>query len=299
MSWITFALLAPLFSTATNYIDKYMIGDRIKNPQVLAIAMAIMSLIAGTIAWMLNGFLLLSPTDAALVLGAGVISFFSWVYYFKALEYEETSIVILLFQASPVATLILSWLFLNETISQQQLFGFILILAATTAVSLRDAESNSLKIAPSFWLVNISNILWAISAVMLKFSINTESLIHVLPYEGWGLALGGVILLIINPTVRKSFKEESRKLQKSTLAYIFGNEGIALASRWITILAFSLGPVALVDVVVGVQVFYGIALGFVLTHLFPKVFNEDTSKAGLTLKITSAIALFYGIYLLA
>lgn len=299
MSWITFALLAPLFSTATNYIDKYLIGDRIKNPQVIAIAMGIMSLIAGTIAWMLNGFTTLTPFDASIVLAAGVVSFYSWVYYFKALNDEETSIVILLFQVSPVMTLLLSWLFLNEAISQQQLFGFILILAASTAVSLRDSESNSLKIAPSFWHVNMANLLWSVSAVMLKFSINTESLVHVLPYEGWGLALGGLILLITNSSVRTSFKEETRKLRKSTLGYLFGNEGIALGSRWITILAFSLGPVALVDVVVGVQVFYGILLGFVLTHLFPQIFKEDTSRAGLTLKITSAVALFYGIYLLA
>ena len=298
MDWLTFALIAPLFSTATNFIDKYLIGDRIKNPQVLAVFMASMGLIAGTIVWLLNGQALLSTRDTLFILAAGIIQLYSWVYYFKGLEFEETSIVILLFQISPIMTLMLSWLFLGEAISFQQFMGFILILSASTAVSLKGSETGTTYISQAFWDINIANLLWSISAVMLKFTINTSDLLTVLPYEGWGLGLGGLILIFTNTNVRNAFVTDSRRMQASTVSYLFGNEIIALASRWITVLAFSLGPVALVDVVVGIQVFYGIAIGWLLTWVFPKIFDEDMSKKGLLLKIIAALTLFYGLFLI-
>ena len=42
--------------------------------------------------------------------------------------------------------------------------------------------------------------------------------------------------------------------------------------------AVLLGPVALVDVVVSVQVFYAIAAGWVLTYFFPQIFKEDLPR---------------------
>lgn len=307
MSWILCALLAPLFSTITNFIDKYIIGDRIQNPQVISLFMAAMGLLAGSVVWVVNDFTSLPTTEALIVLLAGCLSFVSWVYYFKGLAVEETSIVILLFQISPIFTLILSFLFLSEGISFEQLLGFILILGATTAVSLKNVTSdkinasgkNKFGLSEAFWDINRANLFWAISAVILKFSIDQSSLREVLPYEAWGLGLGGIIFLLGSKKLRTSARRELRSMSLSTIAYLSVSEVFALLSRWVTILAFSLGPIALVDVIVGVQVFYGILIGWFLTHTLPKTFNENISRSGLLVKLLAACVLFFGLLLIS
>lgn len=299
MSWIIYALLAPAIDTVTNFVDKYLIGDRIRDSHVITLYMAIVGVIAGTLVWIFNGFAFLGPRDTVLVLIAGILMYYWISFYFKALEEEETSVVILLFQLSPVITLVFSWLFLQETITFSQFLGFVLILSASTAVSLKETEGGGLYIGKAFWYVNISNLLWSIAAVLLKFTINTDGLLTVIAYESWGVALGGALSLVLFRHIRESFIDHVKRLRKGTASAVVGNEILSLIAKWVTFLAFSLGPVALVDVIAGVQVFYGIALGWVLTLLFPAVFREDTSRKRIILKITAAATLFYGIYLLA
>lgn len=305
MHWIVWSLVAPVFSTATNFADKYLLKDRIPDPLVMSLFVAFVSFLAGIVAWILFGFQTISSSDALLMIIAGIISYFSWVYYLKGLADEETSSVIILLQISPVFTLLLSGLFLSESISIVQLVGFILILAASTYVSVsgqsdsEDTHSGKNGSIPrSFWDINMANILWSVSAVILKSGLNDYSLTQVLPYEGWGLGVGAIILLALYPPLIKTLQTELKVMKFTTFLYMGLNELCALASRWITIGAYSLGPVALVDVVVGIQVFYGILTGAILTTMFPRIFDENLERNHIWIKVYACCVLLLGLYLI-
>lgn len=93
-----------------------------------------------------------------------------------------------------------------------------------------------------------------------------------------------------------AFHESFRSVGKVTLGVMFFNEILFIISKAFTFLAISLGPVALVGVLGGTQVFYGFLYGILLTLLFPKIFQEDISKNEIVKKLLFAVILFIGIW---
>lgn len=299
MSWILLALCAPVFDTIVNFIDKYLVGEKVKDYRAMPIFMGIVGTCAGSILFGLRGSPFFALTDMILILTAGILTYFSIYFYFKTLDFEETSVVVLLFQASPIITLILSTLFLHETISFQQFLGFILVLSASTAVSIDTTSKGTFKLNTSFYYIMASNILWSCGAILFKYTAPSNDFISTLGLEGIGIGIGALIAYLCNANLRKAFHKTIPNVSLPVLGLLTLNEILSLTGKWLVFWAVLLGPVALVDVVVSVQVFYAIAAGWVLTYFFPQIFKEDLSKNTLILKIASAITLMIGVFLIA
>ena len=73
------------------------------------------------------------------------------------------------------------------------------------------------------------------------------------------------------------------------------NETVFLAAKLLTLAAVALGPTALVSVLGGTQVFFGIVAGWVLTVLVPSIYREDVARRDLLRKGAVALVLFAGI----
>lgn len=299
MSWILLALCAPVFDTIVNFIDKYLVGEKVKDYRAMPIFMGIVGTCAGIILFGLRGFPLFALTDMILILTAGILTYFSIYFYFKTLDFEETSIVVLLFQASPIITLVLSSVFLRETISFQQFLGFILVLSASTAISLDTSSKGAFKLNRSFYYIMASNIFWSSGAILFKYTAPSNDFVSTLGLEGIGIGIGALMAYLCHANLRKAFQDTLQKVSRPVLGLLTLNEILSLTGKWLVFWAVLLGPVALVDVVVSVQVFYAIAAGWVLTYLFPQIFKEDLSKSTLLLKIASAITLMVGVFLIA
>lgn len=299
MNWILLALCAPVFDTIVNFIDKYLVGEKLEDYRALPIFMGIVGVIAGSLLFAARGFQFFAPLDMILILGAGVLTYFSIYYYFKALDFEETSIVVLLFQASPLITLTLSALFLREVITLTQLLGFVLVLAASTAVSLDSTPKGKFSLSTSFYYIMASNIFWSCAAILYKYTAESNDFLSTLGVEGIGIGVGAIIAFSADKEIRKAFLTTMPKVSPAVLVLLTLNEILSLAGKWLVFWAVLLGPVALVDVVVSVQVFYAIITGWVLTRMFPHIFKEDISRKGLTIKIVAAVTLLAGIYLIS
>src|SRR5262245_33950598 len=128
MNWFISALLAPAVFTLVNFIDKYVVSEQVKDYRGMPIYSVITGLCLGTLFWIVAGFPLLPIKDAVLLLLAGVCISWGAVLYFQAISDDETSNIILLFQMAPLLVLVLSVLFLKETILPKQALGFVLIL---------------------------------------------------------------------------------------------------------------------------------------------------------------------------
>lgn len=296
MNWLFFALLSPAIFAINVLIDKYILEKEIKDYQSMPIYSSIMAFVFGVLLWFITGFPIISFQDTILVLLTGMLTLWGAAFYFKALADHESSKIMILFQTQPIITLILSYLFLNDTISPSQLLGFFIILVATIGVSL-EKNKTKFKISSVFILILFANFFWAIASVVFKFVVNQSSFIKLVSYESLGMALGGLVLYSFFPSFKKAFKKTQKSLRKIILAVILTNEGLYSVGRFIAYLAISLGPVALVNVVGGTQVFYGILFGLILTQIAPKIFQENITKVDLTKKIILAILVFIGLYL--
>lgn len=299
MNWVLIALLAPAIYTLNNFIDKYLVSDRIKDYRAITIYTAIVGIFGGTAFWLLTGMPILSPYDSIIVLITGILTICGLPIYFKALSEEETTTIIILFQSIPVFALILGFFILGETISPIQIIGFLLILSATTLATLKKTKGERFKISSVFFYVLIFNFLWALAGVLIKLAINANSFKQILPYESWGIGIGGLALFILFPGIRSAFLKSIKKLKKPTIGVLFGNEIVFLIGKVTTFLAYSLGPVALVSVLGGTQVFFGLLYGTTLTFLFPKLFKEDLSRRTLVKKAALGVLVIIGILLIS
>jgi drug/metabolite transporter (DMT)-like permease len=295
-SWIFFALLSPLMFTGINFIDKYIVEREVPDTRAMPIYSSIMAFIAGTVLWVITGFPVLPADMVFILMVTGAMTLFGAALYFNAMGMEEASRIIVLIQMQPVFVLVLSILFLNETITPEQFVGFVLILGAAVAISL-NREGGGFKLSRAFFLILLCDVIWSSSVVLFKAIVTETSFNDVLAYESWGLAVGGIILYVLFPNIRRAFHHSISNISRRGLGVLFVGETLFLIAKLINFLAVSLGPVALVSVLGSTQVFFGVLLGAVLTTFAPAVFQEDISRRNLTRKAVLALVLFGGILL--
>ena len=299
--WIIYALLAPALYALVVFIDKYVVSKHVKDYRCMPIYAGIMGFVGGTLIWLLTGRPLLNPFDTFIALTTGFLTTIAFVAYYKALSKEEPSKINIFFQLSPVFVLLLSWLILGEKITLQQLIGFALIVVAALSVSVERNKKtkNKFFISKGLLYIVFYNILFAVSAVLIKLTLNFNTLATILSYPSWGAGLGALVLYIFSSGIRTSFHESISSINKKALLIMLSNEAIFIFARAITYLAYSLGLVALVSALEGAQVFYGIGYGWIVTIIAPGIILEDISKKNIITKLLAAIILVFGIWLIS
>ncbi len=293
MSWLIYALLAPFVFTVVNFVDKLILGKYIHNPLIMLPFVSLMAFVNGSILWVLTGFPVLNVHDAVIVMLSGMLAAVGSVLYFKALAVEEASKIIVLIQIQPVMVLLLAFLLLHETIAPVQLVGFVLILGAVLALSMRKGIGG---VRPSVLVsLVIVNFLWSLSVVLFKFVAEGSDFTRLLSYESWGMALGGVLIYLFVPAMRRAFREALPAIPRRALGIIGINETVFVIAKLMTLAAVAMGSTALVSVLGGTQIFFGIVMGWALTVIAPAVYKENITRNELLRKGAVALVLFVGI----
>ncbi len=297
MSWVLFAILSAALYAVTNFIDKYILESEVRDYRSLSMYSGLVSFVFGCLYWVFVGFPLLPARDTVLIILTGVLTIWGLALYFRALSSEATSTVIILFQLTPVMTLLLSAIILGEKISIAQAFGFFLIMIAGIGVALKREHLHT-YVSTALLFVLLADVLWASSAILFKLVASSAVFTQLIPYESWGIALGSMILYLQFLSVRNAFHQINKSLRKIIIGTIFINEIIFVIAKLLGFYAITIGPVALVSVVGSTQVFFGVVYGLFLTFLAPSVFKEDISSLGLIKKLFLAFMIFMGIWLI-
>lgn len=67
MSWFWLALLAPAVYATANFLDKYVISEKVQDIRGLPVYSGIIALFFGTILWLFMGMPLLPSRDAVII----------------------------------------------------------------------------------------------------------------------------------------------------------------------------------------------------------------------------------------
>ncbi len=297
MDWIFLALLAPLVYAVNIFLDKYLIESKFPDYRALPIFTAIVALPVFVILCFF-GFGSISFIEALLVILSGVFTVWAFSIYLEALIKEETSIIIILTQLMPVFVLAMSYLFLGETITLKQMFGFILLLSSAILASFKKGKKG-FRLSTTIFYMLAANILWAIPYILIKYVSTSIAFPSLIAYESFGISLGGLLLLLFIPKIKIAFTTTLYKIKKPVLGLVFLNECLFLGVKTLTYLAVTLGPAALVSVLGSTQIFFGIMLGVVLTLLAPKIFKENFSKQSVLKKGILGLLAFIGVVLVS
>lgn len=131
--WWIYALLSALFAALTAIFAK--IGVANVNPNLAtAIRTVVILIVAWAIVFVRGGTKELSSISKysmLMLVVSGIATGLSWIFYFKALQVGKVSQVAPVDKLSVALVLILSVVFLHETISIKMAIGAALIIAGT------------------------------------------------------------------------------------------------------------------------------------------------------------------------
>ena len=295
-----FALLGPISWGASTHIDKYLVEKYFKNSEtaVLMVFTAIVGIAALPVIWILDPTVLrLSFADAGIVALSGAMYMGAMLFYLRAMQTEEASVIAPLFQFSPVFTLLLGYILLHEVLSWSQLGGIALILAGALTVStdgrsfLRQFKLRLLLLmAAATAILALSTVLFKLFAVQTGFWSTTFWMFV-------GEAVFGTGILCV-PSAFREFVTLFRRSPGPVIGVNAANElinlGGGLAVRFATLLA----PVALVSAISSTTTFFVFGFGILLTLFFPKLGREDLSPRNLVRKGLGALLVGGGVALL-
>lgn len=302
MNWFLIALIPPALWSITNHMDKFLISKYFKGGGVGAL-MVFSSLIG----LLLLPFILIfnphvftiAPQNAFLIALNGFLYVAAILPYFYALNKDEASTVVPLFQMIPVLSYVLAFFILGETLSTKQILASTLVVVGAIGISLELSEGKRIRIKKDvLGYMFLSSFLFALNFIIFKhFALELSFWVSAF-WEYVGFAIFAALLMIFVRSYRRQFVDVMKQ-NKITVVGLNGlNELINIGAKMSFNFASLLAPVTLIWVVNGTQPFFVFMYGVILTIFFPKLGVESLAKRHLTQKAVAIAVMFLGTYLI-
>ncbi len=137
-TWWIYALLSAFFASLTAILAKIGIKG-VDSDLATAVRTVVILIMAWGIVWyrsQAHGFASISRHSLIFIGLSGLATGMSWIFYFRALQLGKVSLVAPIDKASLALTILLSVLFLGETLTIKTAIGAGLILAGTMTLIL-------------------------------------------------------------------------------------------------------------------------------------------------------------------
>ena len=189
------------------HLDKYLVERFFKdsNVAIMVLFTALVVVLALPIIWYFEPTVL-DPSlgSIALIVLAGILYMTGMLFYLRALQNEEASVVAPFFQTGPLFGYVLAYLVLGETLSPRQLLGGVLIIVGALFVSIRIGQSMKmfktrlavLMVACGF-IMALASLIFKVFAIKVEFWTTTFWM-----FVGEGI-FGAALLMI--PSYRRQF----------------------------------------------------------------------------------------------
>ena len=291
------------------HLDKYLVERFFKDTNVALMVLftALVVVLALPIIWYFEPAVL-NPSfgSIALIVLAGILYMTGMLFYLRALQNEEASVVAPFFQTGPLFGYVLAYLVLGETLTPRQLLGGALIIGGALFVSIRVAPSHPLPRKRGRGRRGFKTRL-AVLMVACGFIMALASLIFkvfALKVEFWtttfwmfvGEGIFGAALLMI-PLYRRQFIALLRTNTAALLSINASNELINLGGGLGSRYALLFAPLSIVQAIGSTTTLFVFAFGIVLSVFFPGLGRENLSGRELVQKGIAAVIVAIGVAL--
>ncbi len=302
-NWFLIALIAPILWSVINHIDKYVLSKYKDGRGVGALLTfsSISSIIVLPFLAILYGSKIfsISSLDSAILILIGFLTASGFYFYLRAMDTEEASIVIPLFQIDAILAYVLSFAILKESLNINQILSSILILTGILLLSLEIDIDNKFKLKKKvLLLVGTSSFLFSISGVLFKKMTILSDFWTSIFWQYVGLTLFGILILTFCKKFRQDFVEMFSKPKLGVLSLNILSEVLYIIGALANNFALLLAPVALVFVVNSYQPFFVFIAGVLLTIFLPNVVSEKITRKHFFHKLVSIVIIIIGSYLL-
>ncbi|HVU41252.1 MAG TPA: EamA family transporter [Xanthobacteraceae bacterium] len=298
MSWLFFAFSGPVLWAISVHLDKYLVERFFKdsNVAVLLVFTAFIGLVMLPFIWYFEPAVVRLDIKSIAVIGvSGLLYMGGMLFYLRALQSDEASVVAPFFQASPLFGYVLAYLVLGETLSPRQMAGGALIIIGALTVSIRLGERRALKLRLAALMLTcgfvlaVATLIFKIFAVKVTFWTTTFWLFV-------GEAVFGAVLLMIG-SYRREFTALLRRNTGALLSINASNELINLGGGLGNRYALLFAPLSIVQAIGSTTTLFVFAFGVVLSLAYPRLGREDLSGRELAQKGLAAVLVAAGVAL--
>jgi len=301
MAWLVFAFSGPVLWAISTHFDKYLVERFFRHSDVallLLFTAFIGVLTLPFIAYFEPEFASIPPRSIALIVLSGILYMGAMLFYLRALQSEEASVVAPFFQAVPLFGYVLAYFFLGETLSVRQMAGGAMIVAGTLSVSVRlDGGARVFKLRLALLMLAcglaaaLSGLIFKIFAIEVEFWTTTFWMFV-------GEAIFGTALLCFG-AYRKQLAVMLRKNAAALLTINGSNELVNLGGTLGNRYALMLAPLSLVQAIGSTTTLFVFTFGVGLSIFFPGVGRETLSLRELLQKAVAALFVAAGVVLVA
>jgi uncharacterized membrane protein len=300
MSWLLFAFSGPVLWAISVHFDKYLVERFFKqsNVAVLLLFTAFVGLVLLPFIWFFEPSVLrLGLGSIALIMLSGIFYMTGMLFYLRALQSEEASVVAPFFQASPLFGYALAYLVLGETLSGRQMAGGAMIVVGALIVSLRFGHLGGSFKARLAMLMLACGFIMSLSGLIFKIFALKVAFWATIFWMFVGEAAFGAALLMVS-AYRREFLALLRANTAALLSINASNELINLGGGLGNRFALTLAPLSLVQAVGSTTTLFVFAFGIVLSLLYPRFGRENLSGRELAQKGVAAIFVATGVALI-
>jgi len=294
MEWFVFAFIAMMLFPLCNVISKFILTNKTKD----VLSYNLMTYVFDVFTIILLASFLNLKFDFSVVLSVlyGFIFVFIWILYFKAIKEEEISRVAMTRSSAPIFVLILSYVFLKETLDFNKYLGIILLVSSAFLASYKKS-GNKFHITKALATIILFVFGTACMSVLTKYTLNFTDYWN---FFFWSIVGGqiGCLLLLLLPSIRKNFVREAIKIGKKTWLAILVSYIISLVG-WISYyVAVSMGKISIVYALMSTRPMILFIYTLILTFFMPHILKEDVNRISLLMKSLAGILIIIGSYLI-
>jgi drug/metabolite transporter (DMT)-like permease len=317
--WL-FITIGAYFINAGVYIaDKFLLSKKIHSSIAYAFYVGVWSIF--------NVFLLFlwpwTPNlrELTVDLLAGFLFLVTLVFWYKALHQSEASRVVPIVGALvPVFSFIFSFVFLGEILSQQQLIAFIILICGGVLISIkhtkvylyqkvitrfREVIGDIIGDIParaqptSRLLVNsvVAAVFFAAYYVLMKYIYLHQPFIGSFVWSRLGSFIGVLLMLLVSDWRYLIVKQQKGAKTPKNMLFFLTVRLLAAAAFIMINWAISLGNVAMVNALQGVQYLFLFVIILIVSARFPKVLNEQLGGGVFLQKLIGTVMICLGLYL--
>ncbi len=304
MNWFFIAFIGYLCLALTFILDKFILEKSVPKPVVYTFYSTVFSF-AIILVFPFGVEFLNNIFDWFIAIISGLaFGFAMWTQFLAVKNNEASHINPFLGGFVTIATYLLSNHFLNEKLTDSQIFGIVILIFACFLLSFEKTKKTKFSYSGFVWAI-VSGLLYAISHVSAKYLYNIYPFLTALV---WSKSSVGILslFLLFSPTVLKSFKHQKKtikqqesKAKKFSLVIVSSAKILGLLAVFLIQYASAIGSVSIVMAMSGLQYVLMFLLIIIATKIIPKIFNEYFTKKELVIEwIAIVLSLFASIFII-
>lgn len=303
MNWFLLALTASFLWALVNIFDQYLVTKYSMSKRGSGGLVLFSSLVGIVVAVIISVFtpnlFTISFTDKILLIIVGGLSIAWIILYLFTLEIEGVSAVVPWFLTVPIFGYILGYFFLNETLTNQQLLGALIILIGVFLISIDFSEQKKkFKWLLAFYMLSACFLI-SVSGVIFKYVTIGNNFWISSFWEYLGLGFFGLMMYIFIPKYRREFMTMNRQGGRKIFTLNTFSETLTIIGNLLSNYAILLAPVTMVYLVGSFQPAIVLLLAIISTKFFPHIVTENLHRhmilpktVAIIIMITGSIVLF-------